>query len=77
MTIWLYYTFCSSIPEVLDCNSRSDCRSDCRSGKLCTFIWQTYGTVRLSKTNLETFCEKIRKNIKGPVLKALRHLIPG
>ena len=31
--------------------------------------------VRLSKTNLGTLCEKIRKTIKGPVLKAFRHFI--
>ena len=30
-------------------------------------------TVHLSKTKLGTFCEKIRKNIKGPALKTLRH----
>ena len=29
----------------------------------------------MSKTNWGTFCEKIRKKIKGPVLKALRHAI--
>ena len=32
-------------------------------------------TVRLSKTKMGTFCKKIRKKIKGPVLKALRHAL--